>query len=76
MIKKPGKMLKDLQSKIASLKRMGDSLDYKLLNRIFLVEEVAKFNLQTLILESFSDTSWESLKVYLSKTNLANLKII
>jgi putative cell wall-binding protein len=52
------------------------SLDYKLLNRIFLVEEVAKFNLQTLILESFNDTSWESLKVYLSKTNLANLKII
>jgi hypothetical protein len=74
--KETAEMLGNLKNQMASLRQMGDSLDYKLLNKIFLVEEVAKFNLQTLILESFNDTSWESLKVYLSKTNLTNLKII
>jgi hypothetical protein len=70
------KTIANLDTAIKNAEMGNESLDYKLLDKIFLVEEIAKFNLQTLILESFNDTSWESLRVFLSKTNLANLKII
>jgi hypothetical protein len=73
--KETEKEIEQLRQARKKLKFESKSLDYKL-DKIFLVEEVAKFNLQTLILESFNDTSWESLRVSLSKTNLTNLKII